>query len=108
MHVVTRKHLAEAEAKYPDAAKEIRAWFKIASAMRWRNFLEVRQVFQDADAVDEYVIFNIRQNRYRLVTIIHYARERDGRTTRGHIYIRSFLTHKQYDSRKNWDKEAQR
>ena len=106
MHVVTRKHLAEAETKYPDAAKEIRAWFKIVSEARWRNFIEVRQVFQDADSVDEYVIFNIRQNRYRLVTIIHYAREREGRTTMGHIYIRSFLTHKEYDTRKNWDKGA--
>lgn len=108
MHVVTRKHLADAELNYPDAAKEIRAWFKIVHDARWRNFIEVKQVFRDADSVDEYVIFNIRQNRYRLVTIIHYAREKDGRTTMGHIYIRSFLTHKQYDSRKNWDKGAPR
>jgi len=26
----------------------------------------VRQVFKDADDVDGYMIFNIRQNRYRL------------------------------------------
>jgi len=43
---------------------------------------------------DGYAIFNIRQNRYRLVTIIHYAREKDDRITEGHIYIRSFLTHR--------------
>src|SRR5664279_6500883 len=59
---------------------------------------------KDADNVERYVIFNIRQNRYRLVTIIHYSREKEGRTTEGHIYIRSFLTHKQYDKRANWDK----
>ena len=106
MHVLTRRHLAEAETSYPDAAKEIRAWYKIASEARWRNFLEVRQSFKDADSVDEYVIFNIRQNRYRLITIIHYARERDGRPTMGHIDIRSVLTHREYDSRKNWNKGA--
>ena len=104
MHVVTRKHLVEAEEQYPEAAREIRAWYKIAVEARWRSFVEVRQVFKDADDVDGYVIFNIRQNRYRLVTIIHYAREKEGRTTAGHIYIRSFLTHRQYDNRTNWDK----
>ena len=52
MHVVTRKHLVEAEEQYPEAAREIRAWYKIASSARWRNFVEVRQVFKDADDVD--------------------------------------------------------
>ena len=108
MHVVTRKHLAEAEKQFPDAASEIRAWFRIAVDARWRSFVEVRQTFEDADNVDGYVIFNVRQNRYRLITIIHYAREKEGRMTEGHIYIRSFLTHRQYDNRANWDKGGKR
>lgn len=105
MHVVTLKHLSEASAKYPDAKKEIAAWCEIVRSVRWTSFVDVRKVFNDADAVDDYVFFNIRHNRYRLVTVIHYARERNGRNTMGHTYIRSFLTHKQYDDRANWDKE---
>ena len=31
-------------------------------------------MFKDADFVDGYVIFNIRHNRYRLVTVIPYAK----------------------------------
>jgi mRNA interferase HigB len=108
MHVVTRKHLARAEEQYPDAARAISAWFRVAREARWRNFVDVRQVFKDADNADGYVIFNIRQNRYRLVTIIHYAREKEGHVTMGHIYIRSFLTHRQYDNRANWDKGVNR
>ena len=104
MHVVTEKHLNRAMKQYPDAAKQIMAWHKIAKAARWRYLVEVRQVFKDADEVKGYVIFNILQNRYRLVTIIHYSRSKDGRTTEGHIYNRSFLTHKQYDNPANWDK----
>jgi mRNA interferase HigB len=104
MHVVTRKHLVEAEEQYPDAAMEIRAWYRIAHEARWRNFVEVRQTFKDVDSVKGYAIFNLRRNRYRLVTVIHYSREREGRITEGHIYIRSFLTHRQYDNRANWDK----
>lgn len=104
LHVITRRHLSEAGKRFPDAAKELRAWYKIVTGVRWRTFQEVRQVFQDADAVAEYVIFNIRRNRYRLICIIHYSREKDGRTTEGHIYVRSVLTHKEYDDRTNWNK----
>ncbi|MGO8734100.1 MAG: type II toxin-antitoxin system HigB family toxin [Terriglobia bacterium] len=108
MHVVTEKHQTRAMKQYPDAAKQIMAWRKIARAARWRNFVDVRQVFKDADDVKGYVIFNIRQNRYRLVTIIHYSRLKGGETTEGHIYIRSFLTHKQYDNPANWDEGVTR
>lgn len=108
MHIITEKHLNRAAGQYPDAAKEIAVWHKIVKAARWRNLVEVRQAFKDADAVEGYVIFNIRQNRYRLVTIIHYSRKKDGGLTEGHVYIRSFLTHKQYNDPANWDMGAPR
>ncbi len=104
MHIVTRKHLSEAIKNYPDAANEIAAWVGVVGAVRWHSFAEVRSMFKDADAVDDYVIFDIRHNRYRLVTVIHYAKRTKEKQTEGHIYIRSFLTHKEYDNRSNWDK----
>ena len=60
-------------------------------------------MFKDADSIEGYVIFNIRGNRYRLVTVIHYAKTKQERTE-GHVYIRSFLTHKEYDNPSNWDR----
>ena len=108
MHIVTRKHLTEAMQEYPDAANEIESWVAVVKEVRWHNFPELRGTFKDADSVKGYVIFNIRQNRYRLVTIIHYAREKEDRVTMGHIYIRSFLTHRQYDNRTSWDKGVNR
>lgn len=104
MHIVTRKHLSEAIQRHPDAANEIKAWIVIVQAVRWHNFNEVRQIFKDADSVDGYVVFDFRNNRYRLVTVIHYAKTRDGKRTEGHVYIRSLLTHKEYNSRSNWDR----
>lgn len=104
VHIVTRKHLYEAMQRYPDAANEIKAWVVIVKGVRWHNVLEVRTAFKDADNVKGYVIFNIRQNRYRLVTIIHYARTTNQKRTQGHIYIRSLLTHKEYDNPANWDR----
>jgi mRNA interferase HigB len=104
VHIVTRKHLSEAIERYADAANEIKAWVGIVEAVRWHNFAEVRGMFKDADLVDGYLIFNIRQNRYRLITVVHYSKTMDEKQTEGHVYIRSFLTHKEYDNRSNWDR----
>jgi mRNA interferase HigB len=105
VHIVTRRHLKEAIDCYPDAANEVKAWTVIVEAVRWHNFPEVRTVFGDADYIDGYVVFNFRRNRYRLVTVIHYAKTRDNHQTGGHVYIRSFLTHKEYDNPANWDRK---
>jgi len=104
VHIVTRKHLSEAIERYPDAANEIKAWMGIVEAVRWHNIDEVRATFKDADLVDGYVVFDIRHNRYRLITVVHYAKTAIAKQTRGHVYIQSFLTHKEYDNRKNWDR----
>ena len=104
VHIVTRKHLRQAMESYPDAANEIKAWTAIVEVVRWRDFQDVRGVFKDADSVDGYVIFNIRHNRYRLITVIHYAKTTKETQTQGHVYIRSFLTHKEYGNRSNWDR----
>jgi mRNA interferase HigB len=94
VHIVTRRHLSQAIARYPDAANEIRAWMVIVEAVRWHNTDEVRATFKDADAVDGYVVFDIWHNRYRLITVIHYSKTTSEKQTEGHVYVRSFLTHK--------------
>jgi len=104
VHIVTRKHLRQAMESYPDAANDFKAWTAIVEVDRWRDFQDVRSVFKDADSVDDYVIFNIRHNRYRLITVIHFAKTTSEMQTKGHVYIRSFLTHKEYNNRSNWDK----
>ena len=104
MVIVTHAHILEAAKQYPDAASELGAWVDIVKGLRWKNFVELRAAFPSADAVDGYVVFNVRGNRYRLITVVHYSKQLDDLETKGHIYIRSFLTHKQYDDRSNWDR----
>jgi len=104
VHIVTRRVLSEAMARRPDAADEIKAWVAIVEAVRWHSFEEVGARFKDADSVEGYVVFNIRRNRYRLVTVIHYAKTLKDWKSDGHVYIRSFLTHKEYDNPANWDR----
>lgn len=102
VNIVTRKPLSDAAVLYRDAAKELRVWTAVVECARWRSFTEVRAIFKDVDYVDGYVIFNIRGNRYRLITVIHYAKDVPKQTS-GHVYIRSFLKHSDYDDKKKWD-----
>jgi mRNA interferase HigB len=97
VHIVTIKRLQQASEKYQEAAQEIGAWTLIVKSARWRNFQQLRASFPDADKVDDFVVFNIRHNRYRLIVAVHYAKLIDGRATLGHVYIGSFMTHKEYD-----------
>lgn len=97
VHIVTIKRLQQASENYREAAKEIGAWVKIVKEARWRNFQELRATFPDADDVDGFVVFNIRHNRFRLIVAVHYAKMVEGRLTLGHVYVGSFMTHKEYD-----------
>src|SRR4029077_13352059 len=81
VHIVTRKHLSEAMQEYPQAANEIKAWVAIVEGVRWPNFAEVRLMFRDADYIKGYLVFNIRRNRFRLITVIHYAKTTDEKRT---------------------------
>jgi mRNA interferase HigB len=94
---VTIKRLQQACEKHPGATGEIGAWIKIVKTARWRNFEELRASFPDANDVDGFVVFNVRHNRYRLIVAVHYAKLIKGWRTQGHVYIGSFLTHKEYD-----------
>jgi mRNA interferase HigB len=105
VQIVTRKHLEEAMKAHKDATDELKTWQRIVKPARWRRFEDVRSIFKDADEVDDYVIFNIRHNRCRLITVVHWVKTIEGKQTKGHVYIRSFLTHKQYNNPANWDRK---
>jgi len=97
VHIVTIKRLKLASEDYREAAQEIASWTRIVKSARWQNFQELRASFPDADEVDGFIVFNIRHNRYRLIVAVHYAKVIDERLTLGHVYIGSFMTHKEYD-----------
>jgi len=97
VHIVTIKRLQQASEDFREAADELGAWIKVVKLARWKNFVELRESFPDADEVDGFVIFNIRHNRYRMIVAVHYARMIEKRLTLGHVFIGAFLSHKDYD-----------
>jgi mRNA interferase HigB len=93
MHVISRKKLKEAATRHPDLEAALEAWFRIAKRAVWRDLTDVRMTLATADAVEKWTVFNIKGNKYRLITEINYRFRR--------VYIRHVLTHAEYD-REKW------
>ncbi|MGO9677782.1 MAG: type II toxin-antitoxin system HigB family toxin [Candidatus Sulfotelmatobacter sp.] len=89
MHVISRKRLKEAVTRHGDLVVQLDVWFRVAKRAEWKNLADVRKTFSSADAVGKWTVFNVKGNRYRLITEINYAF--------GRIYIRYVLTHAEYD-----------
>jgi mRNA-degrading endonuclease HigB of HigAB toxin-antitoxin module len=42
-------------------------WLELTERARWRNLVDLWQDFKSADQVGRRTVFNIAQNRYRLI-----------------------------------------
>jgi mRNA interferase HigB len=101
VHVVkqrTLKSYAE-QNKFSTAKGELELWFQVADNAAWKNLLDVQLDYAKAEAVrirhDNYTVFNICGNKFRLVVLIDYER--------GRVFVKDFLTHRDYSSN-NWKK----
>lgn len=93
MHVITKKRIVEARIAYPNCASALDAWYSVISKNNFFNFAELKQTFNSADKVGNLYVFDIGGNKLRLIASIHFNRQK--------IYIRSILSHKEYDTG-NW------
>lgn len=89
MHVISRKALRQFWEKHPDSRSSLLRWYKAMTKHNFLTFNELRATFPTADKVDDFIVFNISGNKYRLITSIHF--------NRGKVYIRHVLTHSEYD-----------
>jgi len=95
MHVISRKTLRQFWEQHPDSEMPLARWFKIMEQTNFKNFSELREIFPNADLVDEWIVFNIAGNKVRLIVSVHFNRNR--------VYIRHVLTHREYD-KGSWKK----
>ncbi|WP_328984793.1 type II toxin-antitoxin system HigB family toxin [Thiorhodovibrio winogradskyi] len=89
MRVISKKPLREFWLRHPESRTLLEAWFKKASNCTAVSFPQLRQTFASADYVDGMTIFDVGGNRYRLVAVIHYDKQR--------LYVRHVMTHAEYD-----------
>ena len=91
MRLISHRSLREFAGRYPDARTALQTWRKHMESRSFANFAELRNAFRSADLVGERIVFDIRGNRYRLITYVHFARQ--------DCYIKAVLTHNEYDKR---------
>jgi mRNA interferase HigB len=89
LHIISRKRLKEAATRHRDLEAPLDVWFRIAKKASWQSLSDVRKTFASADLVNQWTVFNVKGNRYRLITEINYRFQR--------VYIRHVLTHAEYD-----------
>ena len=88
MHVIGRKVLEDFSKKYPQAKKNLDAWYTVTKDATWASLVEVRRVYPSADFVSGLTVFNISGNNYRLIVRIHYKTQI--------VYVDRVLTHAEY------------
>lgn len=85
------------------AEKPLKVWFKLARQHEFSSFADLKAVFGSADQVDNFTIFDIGGNKYRIVARVLYQL----RT----IFIRNVFTHAEYDTwtpdNDSWSKPRQ-
>jgi mRNA interferase HigB len=83
------REFIEAHPEDPSAPDAFARWYDLVRNNRFANFNEVRRTFPSADQIGELVVFDIRGNRYRLITRFVYGK--------GRVYVRRVLTRSEYD-----------
>jgi mRNA interferase HigB len=94
MRVISPKRLEEFWTAHAKAKAPLGRWMKEACSAEWESFEDTRGAFPHADQVKVkskrlVTIFSAGGNDYRIITAIHYNRQR--------IYILRILTHSEYD-----------
>jgi mRNA interferase HigB len=83
----SRKHDSEV------AERNLSAWYKLAKNATWAHFGALRQTFGSADQVGNCVVFDVGNNRFRLIGRVNYAK--------GIIFVLRVMDHEEYDN-KRW------
>ena len=88
MRVISNRRLVEFSARHPDAHLALQTWRKLMESTEFDSFADLRRSFGSIVVGDRYV-FDIRGNRYRLITAISFQLQI--------CYIKAVLTHAEYD-----------
>jgi mRNA interferase HigB len=90
LRVIAKRTLQTYWSRHPKTKAPLSAWHKTVRRADWSNPQEVRDTYRSADPIgEEFVVFDICDNEYRLVVRVDYER--------GIVYIWDVYTHSEYD-----------
>jgi len=93
MIIANRQALIDGGQKHADAKGQLTAWFAEVEKAKWVGPSDLKQRYASASFLaGNVVIFNVKGNRYRLVSKVNYAG--------GIVLVKWFGTHAEYDKMK--------
>jgi len=94
MIIINRKILLDFTRKHADAIRPVMKWLYDVENAQWSSFSDVKKTFSTADyAGNDHIVFDIKGNNYRFVTIIIFEDSV--------VNIRWAGTHAEYDKIKD-------
>lgn len=97
MRVLGIPILLDFTTRHPPARQWVQAWTAEAQSAVWSTPQDVKNRYRTVSFVNRYVIFNVKGNDYRMVTIITYRS--------GIVVVQWIGTHNDY-MKFNWESEA--
>jgi mRNA interferase HigB len=83
----SRKHDSQAD------EWDCSTWLKLTANAAWPNSASLKQTFGSADQVGNCVVFDVGNDRYRLIGRVFYQKDR----RRGIVYVLRVMDHAEYD-----------
>jgi mRNA interferase HigB len=96
LRIISERRVRDFGDIYSDAKISLANWICAVRAAQWTSHVDVKAHFNDSDLVSERTVFNISNNRYRLIAYVNFAAQI--------VYIKEILSHKDY-SRGNGNNE---
>lgn len=88
MRIVSKKKIRDYSERNAQAELPLLEWYLKMKIIKAANINELRVMFNSVDSVQDYTVFNIGGNNYRLITAVHYNTQI--------CYIRMIWTHAEY------------
>lgn len=88
MRLISNKALRDFAKRHPVAQAPLQGWRRIVERGRFRNFAELKRVFNSVDKAGDYFVFNVAGNSYRVIAAIHFNTQI--------LYVRAVMTHAEY------------
>jgi len=89
MEIVGKSHLQRFQRDYPQSRKPLDLWVKTIESGYWKHFTQLKETFGSVDYVSGFVVFDIKGNDYRLITIVVFQEQQ--------VFIKHVFTHHEYD-----------
>lgn len=102
MRVISKTRLKQFWTQHPDAEKELTKWHVITEHAQWANPTDVKRSFGvrvdfvQVKSGKTVAVFDIANNKYRLIAALHYDYPR--------VFVLRIMTHQEYDEER-WKEE---